>query len=500
MRLPVLTRHGATPSPVYRQIADHFRAAIERGELGEGDRLPPIRDLARSLEVNRDTVSLAYESLATEGWLESAVGRGTFVRTRRRSAVESGLAGAAPFVPEIADPVERLLEIESARPRYGTGEDLVPLHSLIPDPALYPVEAFRRCLNRAIADGGPELFLYGSPQGHLGLRRAIAARFANAGIEVTAEDLVLCHGASQGIALAVRLFAAPGDAVAVEVPTYHNVLATLAGLGVEAAPVAMTDDGPDLEALEATLRRPEVKAFYTIPSFHNPLGTTTSADHRRRLLEVCERCAVPVLEDSFEMDLRYKGRQVPPLAALDRSGLVVHLFSFSKSLFPGLRVGSILARGRAIEALLALKHATDLSDSLPLQAALADFLAAGGYDRHLNRVRRVLESRRDALLDALERSMPPGTRWTEPQGGYQVWVELPFDVDTRDLLADASRAGVLFAPGSIFLPDRRPSRAMRLTVAQCDEKDIERGVEALGRVVAERIERSPGNGFDRVHL
>ncbi|MGH0037639.1 MAG: PLP-dependent aminotransferase family protein [Myxococcota bacterium] len=499
MRLPTLERAGSSQPPVYRQIADHIRDEIERGDLAEGDRLPPIRELARSLEVNRDTVSLAYESLATEGWLESAVGRGTFVRSLPRRDDRRDRAPTS-FAPSLSEPAERLLEIESARPRYGTGADLVPLHSLIPDPAHYPVDAFRRCLNRAIAEGGPEIFLYGSPQGHLGLRRAIAARFATAGIDAAADDLVLCHGASQGIALAVRLFAGPGDAVAVEEPTYHNVLATLAGQGVDAVPVPMSDAGPDLDALEGTLRRPEVKAFYTIPSFHNPLGTTTSVEHRRRLVELCERCAVPVLEDSFEMDLRYKGRPVPPLAAFDRTGLVVHLFSFSKSLFPGLRVGSILARGRAIEALLALKHATDLSDSLPLQAALADFVQTGGYDRHLARIRRVLESRRDALLAALARHMPSGTRWTEPEGGYQVWVELPFDVDTRDLLADAARAGVLFAPGSIFLPDRRPSRAMRLTVAQCDEAAIDRGVRALGQVVVERIENSPVAGFDRVHL
>jgi len=496
MRLPLLDRGEPSGLPVYRQIADHIRQQIQSGQLAEGDRLPPIRQLAQSLAVNRDTISLAYESLATQGWLESTVGRGTFVRTRRP------VAGGTPtaFRPMLSEAAERLLELESARPRYGSTTGVVPLHSLVPDPDFYPVDAFRRCMNRAISEGGAELFLYGGPQGHAGLRRAIAARFANAGIPASPEEIVLCHGASQGISLAMRLFAGPGDAVAVEVPTYHNVLATLAGQGIEPVPVPMTGEGPDLDALEAALRRPEVKAFYTIPSFHNPLGTTTRTEHRRELLARCEAAGVPVIEDAFEMDLRYKGRQTPSLAALDRAGVVVHLFSFSKSLFPGLRVGAISARGRAVEALLALKHATDLSDSLPMQAALADFVETGGYDRHLNRVRRVLASRRDALLDALERHMPAGTQWTRPEGGYQVWVELPFDVDTRDLLADAARAGVLFAPGSIFLPDRRPSRGLRLTVAQCDEPAIRRGVEALGAVVAERMVRSAGSSLEPVHI
>ena len=143
------------------------------------------------------------------------------------------------------------------------------------------------------------------------------------------------------------------------------------------------------------------------------------------------------------MDLRYEGRAVPSLAALDEAGLVVQLCSFSKSLFPGVRAGAIVARGRVVEALVTLKHATDLSDSMPLPAALAELVTSGTYDRHLVKLRRELRLRRDALLAALAREMPEGTTWTRPEGGYQLWVELPFEVDTRDLLADAARAGVV---------------------------------------------------------
>jgi DNA-binding transcriptional MocR family regulator len=441
-------------------------------------------------------VALAYDALSGEGLVESVVGRGTFVCSRIPSPMSR-----EPLRIPLDSRVEDLLAFEGARPRYGDGKNLVCLHSLIPDPALYPFDAFRRCFNRVLSQSGPELFLYGSSQGHAGLRSALAERFAKSGIEISADDLVLCHGSSQGIAMAVRLFAGSGDAVAVEAPTYHNVLATLVALGVEAAPVPMREEGADLEALERTLSRPEVKAFYTIPSFHNPMGTTTGIAHRRRLLEVAARCAKPVLEDAFEMDLHQSTRTVPPLAGLDENGLVLHLYSFSKSLFPGVRVGCIAARGRAVEGLLALKRASDLSDSLLMQAALEEFLHSGGYDRHLNRMRRILRQRRDALLAALEEEMPPGASWTRPEGGYQVWVELPFEVDTRDLLADAARAGVLFAPGSNFLHDRRASRGLRLTLAQADESAIRRGVAALGRVVRERLNAEPRAREDaRVHL
>ncbi|MBW2363438.1 MAG: PLP-dependent aminotransferase family protein, partial [Deltaproteobacteria bacterium] len=163
-------------------------------------------------------------------------------------------------------------------------------------------------------------------------------------------------------------------------------------------------------------------------------------------------------------------------------------YSFSKSLFPGLRIGSLTTRGRSIDGLVALKHATDLSDSMPLQAALAEFIGDGAYERHLGRIRRMLRKRHAAVAEALTEHLPQGATWTRPEGGYQVWVELPFAVDTRDLLADASREGVLFSPGSQFQPGGGSSRCLRLTLAQADEQQIGHGLEVLGRLIRSRLE------------
>jgi DNA-binding transcriptional MocR family regulator len=501
-----LTIKAASDRPVYQQIAIQVQAAIRCGEVESGDRLPAIRTLATRLGLHRDTVALAYESLANGGWVEARVGAGTFVSpSRGRGEVDEAvdrIAGSAAKAGSevgaemtLAPQVEQLIALDNMRPRYATGDDVVPLHRLIPDPRFYPVEEFRECIDAAIREEGPELFSYASPEGDPRLRRAMAARFRSHGVDRSADELVLCHGASQGISLALRLFTEPGDQVAVEVPTYSNVLSTLAGLGLSPAPVSMDGDGADPDALDRVLSKPEVKAFYTIPSFHNPLGTTMPIERRRRVLEVAKRHGVPVIEDAFELDLRFRGEDSPPLAALDDSDNVVLLFSFSKSLFPGVRVGSLSAHGRALEGLVALKHATDLSDALPLQAGLARFVESGAYDRHLARIRRLLRSRHQAMDEALGSSMPEGTIWTRPDGGYQLWVELPFEVDTRDLLADAARAGVLFSPGASFMPDARPSRAMRLTVACADEKEIRRGVSALGEVV--RMSRAAGPGVGR---
>jgi len=482
--MQITLERGSDPSapPVYRQIADQIRRAIESERLGSGSRLPPIRNLASELGVNRDTVAQAYEQLVAAGVVESSVGRGTFVAPSR--------VVVAPFAPAFSPLTERLLEYDRARPRFGSGDAAVPMHSLVPDPSLYPVDAFRKALNRVLVDAGPELLLYGGPQGDPRLREVLAQRLGNAALPVGADEIVLCHGASQGIGLSLRLFTQPGDVVALEEPTYGNALAAVLGLGLRTAPVPMNEDGLDLGVLEETLARPEVKVLYTIPTFHNPMGTTTDLEHRKRLLELAEHFGKPVIEDGYEMDLRFRGRGVTPLAGIDTSGRVVHLFSFSKSLFPGARVGAITARGRSVDALLALKQATDLSDAMPLQAALAEFVCCGEYDRHLGRLRGVLRERCEALLESLTRHMPDGTRWTVPEGGYQVWVELPGPLDTRELLTDAIGAGVLFAPGSQFNHDGRASRCLRLTFAMADAAALRRGVECLSEVVRRRLARA----------
>ncbi|HEB88171.1 MAG TPA: PLP-dependent aminotransferase family protein [Deltaproteobacteria bacterium] len=505
---------------VYQQIAARLAREIAEGQRAPGERLPAIRTLAAELGVHRDTIALAYERLAHAGWVEGRVGAGTFVRpseaTRESLGSASPLRGSgirgrvghatdesaasleAGVTAEIrlSPQVERLLALADTRPRYATGDDVVALHRLVPDPRFYPLEAFRTCLDEAIREEGPELFSYALPEGDPRLRCAMTDRFRKLGIDRSADELVLCHGASQGISLALRLFSRPGDRIAVEVPTYANVLSALTGLGLEAAPVRMDEHGADPADLDRVLERADVKAFYTIPSFHNPLGTTMPLDRRRQILEIAGRHGVPIIEDGFELDLRFRGEELPPLAALDESGGVVLLFSFSKSLFPGVRVGSISARGRSLEGLVALKHATDLSDARPLQAALARFVESGAYDRHLSRIRAMLGERHEAMARALPGSMPDGTVWTRPEGGYQLWLELPHEVDTRDLLADAARAGVIFSPGSLFMPDGRPSRAMRLTVACADPGEIRRGVEALGEVVD--ASRAAGPGIGRV--
>jgi len=480
--------------PVAKQIVQYLRRAIDAGRLRPGTKLEPIRVLARELGVNRETVAAAYHELEILGLTESAVGRGTFVLARAEAAASRQAGADERGRPRAFEPVfsRRSLaatSLAAVRVDYSAPADAVHLERLIPDASLVPDEEFRKALNRALRKGGPALYDYGDPRGVERLRRALVERLAGSGIECAVEDVLITAGSTQGFAVAVQLFCDPGDAVAVESPTYPWALGALRSFGLRVVPVPMDEHGLDLDRLDAVLGRGDVRLLYTMPSFQNPTGISTTVAHRRQLLDIAATHGVPILEDDFEKDLRVRGRGAPPLRALDHYGGVVYLGTFSKALFPAVRVGWLVAPRRVADAAATVKRLIDITTSPLLQAGLAQFLSEGSYERHLRNAVRVVEERLAAAEKALTAHLPPGSRFTMPEGGYLVWITLPEAIDSATLLADARRAGVVYAPGQIFFPDEQPSSACRLSLAHATPNEIERGIRILGQVARAALPR-----------
>jgi GntR family transcriptional regulator/MocR family aminotransferase len=478
--------------PISDQIVAYLRRAIEAGRLAPGAKLEPIRVLAKELGVNRETVAIAYRELEQLGLTESTVGRGTFVLGRGPTP-NSVTAAAAPaerrFEPTFSRASEAARATLAARVDYDAPEDAVHLERLIPDESLYPHEEFRKTLQRALAKGGAALYEYGDPRGDSGLRRALVERMARAGIEADPDEVLITAGATQGFAIATRLFCDAGDAVVVESPTYPWAFGALTAMGVRALPVPMTVEGLDLDRLDAVLGRDRARLLYTMPSFHNPTGISTSLAHRRRLLELAGKHGVPVLEDDFEKDLRVRGRGAPPLRALDRRGLVLYMGTFSKSLFPAARVGWLFLPPGVMPAALVAKRALDLTTSPLIQAGLALFLKEGRYERHLRRVVKELGRRLEAAERALARELPAGATVAPAEGGFLLWVTLPAPLDATALLPEAKRAGVVYAPGVLYHPDGRGAASLRISVAHTPVPELERGIRALGAVIRAALPR-----------
>jgi DNA-binding transcriptional MocR family regulator len=503
-----------SPEPIFRQICKQIKELVDSGRLPAGTRLPPTRDMARDLRVNRATVRAAYDALSTLGYVAAGVGQGTFVLEPpdERNGTENGGAGAvnlalaglglpgtdAPPATPFGDRFTRFSRGVEQLARFPHRERLVTDHpepvdfaALFPDETYFPVQVFRQIVHRLLihSDRAREVLQYAAPQGDPVLRAAIARELSRSGARVSEDDIIVVNGTQQGIDLLLRLFVDPGDHVLIESPTYSSILPALGFYGAQLLEVPMTPTGLDLNVLSRLLTERRPKLLYTMPSFHNPTGISQSLEKRRALLELVRRHELPLIEDDYEKDLGVPADQLPSLKALDPDGLIMHLGSFSKGLFPGLRLGYIAAPAPVIERLTLLKRYSDLHTSSLTQAAVAEFLNAGHYDRHLKRLQSIYGQRRAAILSALERHLPPEVNWTRPEGGYALWVTLPPSVPALELLAAAREEGVIFTPGSYFFAQEPAQNGFRLSVAHTDLPAIERGAEVLGRLIRQQMGR-----------
>lgn len=487
----------AVDRPLHRQIEAQIRDLIEAGDLAVGSRLPATRTLARTLGVNRATVSTAYDALAAAGYVEACVGRGTEVV--RRTAVPSQPSQArhpdAEPVLDWGNLLSQVVDRRSPGPeRAGRTAERTALDftALVPDESFFPVQRLRRCLDEVLRRDGPALLQYGPAAGWPPFRELLAQRMRLRGMAVDADDVLVVNGAQQGLDLYCRALLDPGDAVAVESPTYGNLLPVLRLHRAEAVAIPMTPDGLDLGALETALRTRRPKFLYTMPHFQNPTGITTSLVHRRRLLEIAARHGLPILEDGYEEELRWDGGEMLPLRALDATGRVGYLGTFSKGLVPGFRIGWLVAHQELLLHLARLKRTTDYHTSLLLQAALAEFCRRGEYDAHLRRLRRVYRARMGAAAAAFLAHVPSEVRWHVPQGGYCLWVELPDSVSVDELVARLARDGVLVTPGRHFFAGEPAFGCFRMSISRADEAQIAAGVDVLGRHLRELLSQARG--------
>jgi len=353
------------------------------------------------------------------------------------------------------------------------------------DPRLMPIEPFSRSLRAAIRRQGPGILGYGDPQGQPGLRGALCRHLGQHGIEVAPEELLVTQGAQQALDLALRALTRPGDAVLVQAPTYDKFLGLLALHGLRPVTIPMGPTGPDRAGLEALIAGERPALAYVMPSFINPTGASLDLAQRETLLDLCSRFDLPLVEDGFTEEMSYFRRPLPPLKALDRRGLVLHVGTFSKVLFPGARLGWIAAPRPCLEALTALRHTTELGPSPLLQEALEDFLRKGHFETHLARLHRKFRRRMERALSTLRRELDPTRiRFEAPSGGYLLWLECPGLPPDLDLARTLAPFGVAARSGSAFYPDPRMGRHhLRLSLSNLDESETAEGLTRLSRAL-----------------
>ncbi|MCH7986550.1 MAG: PLP-dependent aminotransferase family protein [Acidobacteria bacterium] len=487
----------ASQVPLYQQVCDQIRQLITTGGLTVGERLPPTRELAARLGVHRTTVANAYAELTADGWIEGQVGRGTFVSKGVEPAkpapspapfsasLENGYLWQMLFADTpVDDPLDSLLADCCNAASNGK---MIAFTSASTANALFPVEDFRRCCSEVLRRDGGALLGLGNSDGYPPLKEFVRQELSREGIRAGDRELLITNGCQQALDLVRKVFLRPGDVVAMENPVYPGAIQSFNSGGVTCLGVPLTEQGLNLDVLESILAQQRVRLLLVTPNFHNPTGTTLSLDARKRLLELAARHHLPVVEDNIYGALRLRGRELPSLKALDTSELVIHLNSFSKVGFPGLRVGWVVANQQVIDRLRLAKQATDLHTDQLAQAALAEFGRRGLFARLLKRSRKVYRSRLAHMEAALERHFPAEVSWAHPEGGMAVWVTLPAGLDAGALLFKARERNVLFTPGRFFYFQAVQPNTLRLGFADTNEKQIDRGIEILGALLKREL-------------
>ena len=466
-------------SHLYERVAHQITHLIDLGTLRPGDRIPSIRKLVRQQSVSVTTVLQAYQVLESRGLIEARPQSGFYVRARRWSP---------PPEPEISRPPGRasklnvaslVMEVVGALSQPG----FVQLGAAVPPAEMLPTRELHRALASA-ARRQPALANSCDPSiGLPALRVEIAQRVLEAGCSLSPDDVIITNGATEALHLCLRAVTRPGDTVAIESPTYFGILQVIEMLGLRACEIpTFPKEGVCLDELTARLACCRVKACVFMTNFSNPLGSCMPEEKKRRLVELLAARGIPLIEDDIYGSLAFGPTRPRVAKSYDTQGLVLLCSALTKTLAPGYRIGWA-APGKFRAEVHRLKHTSSLGNPMVTQLAVAEFLATGGYERHLRRLRRAYAQLVEQVSNSVARHSPAGTRITRPQGGHVLWVELPAKVDTLELHRAALANRITIAPGPIFSARQQYRNCLRLNCANPWTEKLELALVKLGGMV-----------------
>ncbi|KIC81262.1 MULTISPECIES: GntR family transcriptional regulator MpaR [Pseudomonas] len=463
----------------YERFADDIAELIRSGVLGPGQRVPSVRYASQTHGVSPSTVFQAYYLLERRGLIRARPRSGYFVNAHAPRQFSE---------PQALQPVSESTDVDVSALVFSILDSIkdpntVPFGSAFPSPELFPLQRLSRSLASASRSMDPRMVVTDLSPGNPQLRRQIALRYMVGGLMLPMEELLITNGALEALNLCLQAVTQPGDLVAIEAPAFYACLQVLERLKLKAVEIPVHPrEGMDLGVLAQTLEKHPVKAVWCMTNFQNPVGASMPEAKKQALVELLARHQVPLIEDDVYAELYYAQQAPKPAKAFDTQGLVMHCGSFAKSLAPGYRIGWVAA-GRFAQKIERLKLMTSLCASMPAQAAIADYLQHGGYDRHLRKLRYALEGQQANMLAAIARHFPAQARVSQPSGGYFLWLELPEQMDALKLFHMALAQGISIAPGPIFSPTRRFGNCIRLNYGSPWHEDAERAMETLGRII-----------------
>lgn len=472
--------------PPYLRIADGLRTAIQAGHVQPGERLPSSRRLSTTLGVHRHTITAAMDELVAEGWLEAG---------ERRAHRVCAVLPSTFFQPQPGSKTSPFShKHEWQLVRQPTPVDCGPspaqrrnynyiFQSGTPDLRLFPYDELRACVTEALRNK-PELQSgYGDPAGHdyFVERLALYLRQVRA---LSGRDIIVTHGTQEGVYLVAQLLLKPGHKVAVEALGYSGAWDGFQTAGAEIVPITVDADGMNPDALEAAIRQQRIQLIYLTPHHQYPTTVTLPPARRMRIYELASRHRIPIIEDDYDHEFHYRCQPIAPLASTDPCELVIYTSTLSKIMFPSMRIGFMAVPKPLYQPLVNLRAVITRQNSDFLQNAVARWMDNGGFERHLRRMRRTYQERRDALVDALNTAKHQGLplHWSVPDGGMALWLDC--GVDANAVTQQAATAGVFVSPESLYRAGpTQTGHHLRLGFASQTPTEIRAGIARLAQAI-----------------
>ena len=465
---------------LYARVADRLAREIREGLYAPGDRLPSVREAARRLSMSTSTVVEAYGQLLDRGLIESRPQSGYYVRS-----VAPAPDAPAMSRPRVAPTAVSVGEIAMEVVHASSDPKLVAFGSALPDLRLEAPRAVRRLMTSVARTFGTRALAYEIPPGYRDLRVQIARRGVDAGCAFAPDDVIVTSGCQEAVVLCLRAISSPGDTIAVESPTFYGTLQAIRSLGLRALEIPThPETGISLESLEMAIEQFSIKGLVLTPQASNPLGCVMPDDRKVALLRMLQAHGVPLIEDDIYGDLVYASPRPRAIKSWDTEGQVLLCSSVSKTIAPGLRVGWA-APGRWLAQVSYLKLVSSMASATMPQLVVAEYLAHGGYDRHLRGARSAYRQSRDRLVDLVGKHFPRETRVTRPAGGFVAWLELPKAIDSVALYRRALEGGISIAPGPLFSAREKYRNFVRLNFAQGWDERTVGALTTLGRLATD---------------
>lgn len=464
--------------PIYIQIENHIKDSIERGLLLKNSKLPSTRELSKLLGISRNSIIMAYEDLESEGIIKTLKGKGTYIALEKeKSAVDYNI----DWNSYINDYGNICNDMDILKTELPWEKGMISFKSIAPEENLFDIEEVKRSFLNSISIEGNKLLNYGYAKGYSPLIDYLKSYMRGKGIEVDDKEILITNGFTDAFDIVISSLCNEGDSIICENPTHNTAIKIMKAHKLNIIGVPMDEEGILIEELEVALKKHKPKLGYIIPSYHNPTGIVTKGARREVLLKVFEKYKVPIIEDGFNEELLYSSSHIPALASFaSGSNGIIYLGSFSKILFPGLRLGWIMADKSLVDLLESVKRARSIHCSFLDQALLYNYMKSGGFHKYVKKVRSHYRKKYKYTIKEIKRYIEHESILGE--GGLHVFIKLK-DINARKVLELCYKQGVIFTPGDIFYIDESGNNTLRIGFSRVSEEEITKGLKIIGECV-----------------